>query len=270
MLSPTTQEVFLQNPLAYELDLTHPLTPNYGFYLFQNDRVYNFAKNDELETGSSHISYGSDERGFYVKYDGSIYTYVRVPSTTATGQYWQVSILASQTFVNDSTEQAILCLTDSSSNRLLQFYVDYYASQLRLTGWAGSDRSTATGSIISGQNYTLGMVAEAFASGTNTTQLYIDGSLEVDDNSSYSHFEDAVRIYLGNTSTSDAKGANGPQYWVYFHVGLRTPAEMASLSNNINQLFKPRNQVFHGAILAAAFSPYWVDNNFLTGGGISA
>ena len=270
MLNARVENPFLQNPLAYELDRTHPLTPNYGFYIFQNGRVYNFANNDEIETGSNNISYGSDDKGFYVKYDGSSTTYIEVPGPGTSGKFWQVTVLASQTFIDNGTEQAVLALTNSSNAKLLHLYADIYFSDLRLGAYAGNDKYTPADSLVSGQNYTVGLVAEAFASGTNTVDLYIDGSLEFSGNSSYSKFEDATDIYLGNIDQSDNKGANGPQYWVYLHTELRTPTEMEYLSNNIHKLFKPRNQIFHGASLVSGFSPYWVRDNQLIGGGITA
>ena len=266
MLKRRTLTARPNNILDYNLDFSNPLTPKYGFYVFQNGRAYNLVNEELQHSYGAGVYIGSSDLGFYAGYNGATTAHIRMPSSTAAGQYWNVSILASQTFIYNSTEQAILCLTDGSQNRLLQFYADWYSNQLRLSAWAGSDRSTATGSISDSQNYIVGLVAEAKSSGVNVVQLYIDGALELDQGSSYSKFEDATRIYLGNTDTNDNKAANGRQYWVYLdNTRLLRPDEMESLSDNVWQIFIPRPKVFYGATIK--FRSAWVRNNMLTGGG---
>ena len=258
------------NILDYDLDYSHTLFPQFGFYVFENDRVYNLVNEESYVSFGTGAYVNSDNSGSYIGYNGANSVYVRLPVPSGSGQFWNVSALASQTFDYDSSDNSVFALTNSSNQIGLWLYADWYSNSLRLASWAGSYKYSANGSIPDGENTVVGLVAEAKSSGQNEVWHYINGVQTLASAANYNKFEDTTRLYFGNRSTSHAGGANGKQYWVYLdNTRLLSAYEMKSLSDNIWQLFVPRPKIFYSS-KGISFRPAWISNNQLIGGGITA
>lgn len=205
------------------VDQSHPLAPNWGFWLFGNSE-----KN--LVTGSRPIiGAGVIKSRSGLVFGNVANSYADLNSGSLSPNF---TVFAKVYLTNSTVDHGIF----SIDNITFLMWADRQTDQLRLSTYAGSANNTPTNSIPANNWVTLAAIIDGEA---NTSQMFINGVQSgAIANIGSSIFENIANIYIGNSNLDDRR-MRGTYSLLYVDNKKRHAVDIARLHANCNQFLVP-------------------------------